>query len=142
MKDTINRGNLTFAPKFLLPFLLSALVAAMLACGGGGETPAASTTGSGGAAAPEPTAMVAAPAAPAGSGTTLETQGESFEFQLVCINRSVAACELVNSFFVPEVAERTDGQVRFVISSFPELGIAGPDTLRLVEDSTLELSII
>ena len=52
----------------------------------------------------------------------------------------MAACELVNSFFVPEVAKRTDGQVQFVISSFPELGIAGGDTLRLVEDNTLEVA--
>ncbi len=147
MKDTIKHGFLTIAPKFLLPFLLSALVAALLACGGGGEPPpAASTTGggtgtTGTAASAAPEATAAAPAAGGGSGgAQLETQGESFEFQLVCINRSVAACELVNSFFVPEVAKRTDGQVQFVISSFPELGIAGGDTLRLVEDNTLEVA--
>ena len=141
MKDSINHGLRTVAPRFLLPFLLSAVVVALLACGGG-EAPAAPTTDSDGGATPEPTAMAAAPAAPTGSGTQLVSQGESFEFQLVCINRSVAACELVNSFFVPEVAKRTDGQVQFVISSFPELGIAGGDTLRLVEDNTLEVTEI
>ena len=57
-----------------------------------------------------------------------------------CINRNVAACELVDSFFVPEVAKRTDGQVQFNLSSFPELGIAGADTLRLVADNTLEVA--
>ena len=70
---------------------------------------------------------------------TLETQGETFEFQLVCINRNVAGCELVNSFFIPEIAERTNGQLQFTLSSFPELGIAGGDTLRLVKDNTLEV---
>ncbi len=76
------------------------------------------------------------------SGTQLVTQGESFEFQLTCINRTVAACELINSYFLPEVAKRTDGQVEFTITSFPELGIAGGDTLRLIEDNTLEMAVV
>ena len=75
-------------------------------------------------------------------GTKLVTQGESFEFQLTCINRTVAACELINSYFLPEVAKRTDGQVEFTITSFPELGIAGGDTLRLIEDNTLEMAVV
>ena len=76
------------------------------------------------------------------SGTQLVTQGESFEFQLTCINRTVAACELINSYFIPEVEKRTDGQVEFSITSFPELGIAGGDTLRLIEDNTLEIAVV
>ena len=76
------------------------------------------------------------------SGTQLVTQGESFEFQLTCINRTVAACELINSYFIPEVEKRTDGQVQFSITSFPELGIAGGDTLRLIEDNTLEMAVV
>jgi TRAP-type C4-dicarboxylate transport system substrate-binding protein len=76
------------------------------------------------------------------SGTQLMTQGESFEFQLTCINRTVAACELINSYFLPEVEKRTDGQVEFTITSFPELGIAGGDTLRLIEDNTLEMAVV
>ena len=131
--------------KYLMGATLCVLIGALAACGGGngGDAPAGSGDSGGGAAAPPPTAMAAAPAATGGdSGTQLETQGQSFEFQLVCINRSVAACELVNSFFVPEVSKRTDGQLQFVISSFPELGIAGGDTLRLVEDNTLEVTEI
>ena len=76
------------------------------------------------------------------SGTQLVTQGESFEFQLTCINRTIAACELINSYFIPEVEKRTDGQVEFSITSFPELGIAGGDTLRLIEDNTLEMAVV
>ena len=138
MIDAITCATRKMGMRILLPLLLCVPVIALLACGGG--EPAAPQTG--GASAPAPAATSApAPAAPsAGSETQLQTQGESFEFQLVCINRSVAACELVNSFFVPEVAKRTDGQLQFVISSFPELGIAGGDTLRLVEDNTLEVA--
>ena len=76
------------------------------------------------------------------SDTQLVTRGESFEFQLTCINRTVAACELINSYFIPEVEKRTDGQVEFSITSFPELGIAGGDTLRLIEDNTLEMAVV
>jgi len=38
---------------------------------------------------------------------------------------------------VEKIFERTNGQIEIQISSFPELGLAGPDTLRLVEDGTL-----
>ena len=76
------------------------------------------------------------------SDTQLVTRGESFEFQLTCINRTIAACELINSYFIPEVEKRTDGQVEFSITSFPELGIAGGDTLRLIEDNTLEMAVV
>ena len=38
------------------------------------------------------------------------------------------------------IRERTNGQVDIVISSFPELGLAGPDTLRLVADGTLGMA--
>ena len=40
------------------------------------------------------------------------------------------------------IRERTNGQVDIQISSFPELGLAGPDTLRLVEDGTLGMAEI
>ena len=142
--DAITCATRKMGMRVLLPLLLCVPVIALLACGGG--EPAQPQTGSGAAApeptamAPEPTAMAAEPTAAMASETTLETQGESFEFQLVCINRNVAACELVDSFFVPEVAKRTDGQVQFNLSSFPELGIAGADTLRLVADNTLEVA--
>jgi TRAP-type C4-dicarboxylate transport system substrate-binding protein len=43
---------------------------------------------------------------------------------------------------VERILERTDGQVDIQISSFPELGLAGPDTLRLVEDGTLGMAEI
>ena len=94
--------------------------------------------------ASETTAMMPATAASdtMASQTQLVTQGGSFEFQMTCINRTVAPCELLTGFFIPEVAERTNGQVQMEVSSYPELGIAGPDTLRLVGDNTLELSII
>ena len=128
--------------KYLLAAMLCVLIGALAACGGAGDTPTESTGSGGGATAPEPTAMAAEPTAAMASETKLETQGETFEFQMTCINRTVAPCELLTNFFIPEIAERTNGQVQMTVSSYPELGIAGPDTLRLVGDNTLELSII
>ena len=44
--------------------------------------------------------------------------------------------------FIERVKDRTNGRVEFQVSSFPELGLAGPDSLRLIEDRTMELAEI
>ena len=75
----------------------------------------------------------------------LISQGENIEIQLVCINRTGNPCTLIYSTeeehgidgFIERVRDRTEGQVDFQISSFPELGLAGPDSLRLIEDRTM-----
>ena len=80
----------------------------------------------------------------------LVSQGEDIEIQLVCINRTGNPCTLIYSTeeqqgidgFIERVRDRTEGQVEFQISSFPELGLAGPDSLRLIEDRTMELAEI
>jgi TRAP-type C4-dicarboxylate transport system substrate-binding protein len=69
------------------------------------------------------------------------TAGETFKFQYTCINRSLDPC-IAAEEFAKRVSERTSGRVKFQISSFPELGLAGPDTLRLVGDGTLGLAEI
>ena len=43
---------------------------------------------------------------------------------------------------VDKIKERTNGQVEIQISSFPELGLGGPDTLRLIQDGTLGMAEI
>ncbi len=74
--------------------------------------------------------------------TPLEYNGESIPIQHACINRALLPCVLLESYFAPNLLERTNGKVEFVISSFPELGIAGPDTLSLVTDGTLDSATI
>ena len=72
--------------------------------------------------------------------TPLESQGQKFEMQMACINRTLVDCGLaIGNYaetedigFVERVNRRTNGQVVFEVSSFPELGIAGPDSLRLI----------
>ena len=60
--------------------------------------------------------------------TELVSQGEHIEIRHVCVNRVLLSCRLLESYFVPNVAERTNGQVSINITSFPELGLSGQDT--------------
>ena len=70
--------------------------------------------------------------------TPLETSGESITIQHACINRALLPCQLLETYFKPNIESRTEGQVEFIVSSFPELGLAGPDTLSLVSQRTLD----
>jgi len=74
--------------------------------------------------------------------TELVSSGESITVQHACINRALLPCQLIDSFFAPNLTERTNGQLEIQVSSFPELGLAGPDTLSLVSDGTLAMANI
>ncbi len=74
--------------------------------------------------------------------TEMTYDGEPIEIQFACINRTVAPCELWASFFKEQVEERTNGKVLVPITSFPELGIAGPDSLNLLTNGTLSFAEI
>ena len=74
--------------------------------------------------------------------TELVTQGEEFTIQHACINRALLPCKVIDTYFRPNLLERTGGQLNFQVTSFPELGLAGPDTLSLVAEGTLESATI
>ena len=74
--------------------------------------------------------------------TPLEYDGDSIVIQHACINRALLPCVLLETYFAPNLLERTNGKVEFITSSFPELGLAGPDTLSLVTDGTLDSATI
>jgi len=108
--------------KFTFPILIGILLLVLAACGGDDESETASQ-----------------PAAGSQSKSELVSEGLSFKFQYACINRTLDPCELLASEggMVEKIFQRTNGQIDIQISSFPELGLAGPDTLRLVADGTL-----
>ena len=118
--------------KHLLAAMLCMLIVLLAACGGGAE----------------------APASPSASDTSQSQEATMQEpevkIQLVCINRTGNPCTLIYSKeeeqgvdgFIERVKDRTNGRVEFQVSSFPELGLAGPDSLRLIEDRTMELAEI
>ena len=80
--------------------------------------------------------------------TELVSVGESFEIQLTCIHRVLRPCGLLSGEmegepgFVGRVAQRTNGQVKFEVTSFPELGIVGSNTMHLTADGTLVMAEI
>ena len=74
--------------------------------------------------------------------TGLTSTGESIEVQHACINRSLLPCRLIELYWAPNLEARTNGQLKLVVSSFPELGVAGSDTLQLVSDGTLSMADI
>ena len=71
--------------------------------------------------------------------TALTSSGQSFEIQHVCIDRRLPTCVLVQSYWAPNLEQRTHGQVRLSVTSFAELGLAGPDTLSQVADGSLDM---
>ena len=105
--------------KFSIPVLIGIFLLILAACGGDADN--TSTTDSG-----------SSTAATSSGGTT----GESFEFQYVCVNRTLLPCQVVQEF-LDSVRARTDGQVDIQLSSYPELGISGFDMIRLLEDGTI-----
>ena len=72
--------------------------------------------------------------------TQLVSSGEEHVIQHACVNRALLPCILIEHFLAPNLYERTNGQVEILITSFPELGIAGPDVLTLVADGTLTMA--
>ena len=74
--------------------------------------------------------------------TEMTYDGDPIEIQFACINRTVAPCELFDHFFRKQVQERTNGKVLIDITSFPELGIAGPDSLNLITNGSLSFAEI
>ena len=74
--------------------------------------------------------------------TPITASGESIEIQHACINRVLAACVLIQTYLAPNLEQRTNGQVKLTVTSFPELGLAGPDTLDQVGNGTLDMANI
>ena len=71
--------------------------------------------------------------------TELTSSGETIEIQHVCIDRNLPTCVLIQTYWTPNLRERTDGQVELSVTSFVELGLAGPDTLSQVADGSLDM---
>ena len=74
--------------------------------------------------------------------TPLTSSGEEYNIQYACINRALLPCVLQTIYFAENVRARTNGQVDFAVSSYPELGLAGSDMMELVEQGTIEFAQI
>ena len=76
------------------------------------------------------------------SPTPLTSSGENFNIQYACINRALLPCKLQTVYFAENIRQRTNGQVDFEVSSYPKLGLAGPDMISLVESGTITFAQI
>ena len=74
--------------------------------------------------------------------TELVYDGDPVTIQHACINRALLPCVLIETYLAPNLEKRTNGKLVINVSSYPELGLAGPDTLTLVSDGTLEMANI
>ena len=104
--------------KFSVPILIGIFLLVLAACGGDADNGSKTDSGS------------------SSSATAATSSGESFEFQYVCVNRTLLPCQVIQEF-LDTVRTRTDGQVDIQLSSYPELGISGFDMIRLLEDGTI-----
>jgi hypothetical protein len=74
--------------------------------------------------------------------TPLVSTGQNFKIQHACLNRALSFCKVDDTFFFPNVLERTNGQVELQMSSFPELGLGGPDIPDLLASGALDMGTI
>ena len=74
--------------------------------------------------------------------TPLTSSGQNIVLQHACINGQLLWWKHLRTYFVPNVQERTEGQVAIKITSFPELDLAGTDTASLLADGTLSMTEI
>ena len=74
--------------------------------------------------------------------TELVSSGEEVTIQHVCIDRNLPTCVLIQTYLVPNLAARTNGQVNLEVTSFVELGLGGTDSLDLVANGTLAMANI
>lgn len=119
--------------KFIIPVLIGIFLLVLAACGSSATaTPSSQAT-------VDPTATGGG--AQVSGETKLVSSGLSFEFQYVCVNRTLLPCKVILQF-LDAVNERTNGQVEIQLSSYPELGISGFDMIRLLEDGTIGMGEI
>ena len=71
--------------------------------------------------------------------TPMTYDGDPIIIQNACVNRALVFCKIMETFWGPNLEERTNGKLILEATSFPELGIAGPDSLGLVGDGTLDM---
>ena len=71
--------------------------------------------------------------------TPMTYDGDPIVIQNACVNRALVFCKIMETYWGPNLEKRTNGKLLLEATSFPELGIAGPDSLGLVGDGTLDM---
>ena len=74
--------------------------------------------------------------------TELVSSGENIEIEHVCISSTAPTCVLVQTYLAPNLAKRTNGQVKLSAVSFQQLGFDGRDSVDQVADGTFDMANI
>jgi TRAP-type C4-dicarboxylate transport system substrate-binding protein len=62
-----------------------------------------------------------------------------FNLKLLCINRTLQPCAILWPEFAKGVEERTKGQVKIQMLSYPEAGLTGFEFLRVIKPGTVQM---
>ena len=71
--------------------------------------------------------------------TQMTYDGDPIVIQNACVSRALVFCKIMETFWGPNLKERTNGKLLLEATSFPELGIAGPESLGLAGEGTLDM---
>ena len=132
--------------KLLIVGLIGILIGVFTACGGsggsgngGGQTAPVATAAPAGQAPAAPATAVEATQATAAPAS--QADEPEFRIQYTAITRTHPTFEAMEKL-VQRVQERSNGRIEINMNSYPELGIAGPDTLGLLKNGTLSFAMI
>lgn len=74
--------------------------------------------------------------------TELVSAGESIELEHTCIARTLPSCLLLETWLAPNLAARTNGQVRLTLQGLPDLGSYDANLLELLSGGDLAMANI
>ena len=74
--------------------------------------------------------------------TELVSSGENIEIEHVCITSTAPTCVLIQTYLAPNLAKRTNGQIKLSAVSFQQLGFDGRDSVDQVADGTFDMANI
>lgn len=70
--------------------------------------------------------------------TRMTYRGETITIRHACFNRGSFSCTVLETFFAPNLLERTNGKVKVIVKSFSELGLLSTDALQLVKEGDVD----
>ena len=76
------------------------------------------------------------------NSTLLASEGEKIVIEHFCITSAFLECALLESFFAPNLAARTKGQIEFKVNHFPGIPNKSSESLILVADGTLDSATV
>ena len=74
--------------------------------------------------------------------TPMEYTGPGITIVNACVDQAALPCILLETYFAPNLLERTRGRVEFIVRPLRQLGLAGHETLDLLHDGILDSATV